>query len=81
MALKFIKLPSPFDGLDLFGDSKGNWSFVISEDKKHEPGVHRASVKPLGSQPFDNSRSDLGQFPTFSAAERACNDFYRKRNN
>lgn len=81
MPLQFTRRPSPFKGMDIFGAIKGNWTFVVSEDREHEPGVYWASVKPVGTIPFDNNRSDLGSFPSFSQAERACNDFYRKRNN
>lgn len=81
MALKFKRMRSIFKNMDMFGATKGNWTFVISEDREHEAGIHRASVKPLGAIPFDKARSDLGIFSTFSAAEKACNDFYRKRNN
>lgn len=81
MALKFERMPTVFKNMDMFGAKKGGWTFVISEDREHEAGVHRASVKPLDAIPFDGNRSDLGVFSTFSAAERACNDFYRKRNN
>lgn len=81
MALKFYRMPAPFKGMEIFGATKGGWTFIISEDKEHEAGVIRASVKPLGATPFDGKRGDLGEFNAFSTAERACNDFYSNRNN
>ncbi len=81
MSLKFRRMPSPFVRMDTFGAKKGDWTFIITEDREHEAGVYRASVKPLESIPFDDKRSDLGSFSTLSNAERACNDFYRHRNN
>lgn len=81
MSLKFKRILSLFENMDTFGAVKGGWTFIITEDREHEAGVLRASVKPIGAVPFDEQRSDLGVFSSFKAAEIACNAFYRKRNN
>ena len=80
MALKFQEIPRIFKDMPLWGCAKGDFTFVISKPTD-ESDIYLATVKRLGAVPFDNTREDLGQFPTFTEAECACNNFYRKRNN
>lgn len=76
--MNFQRLPSPVNNLDVWGTSKGAFTFVISIDNEHVDEGYRASVKKHGARPFDNTRIDIGdRHQSFLAAENACKAWYK----
>jgi hypothetical protein len=77
--MKFKRLPSIFQGQEIWGCVRGSFTFIITKDR----GKFSASTKVYGSSAFDGSRHDLGGFGahnSFEEAANACKSFYRNRN-
>ncbi len=76
--MKWIRLRSPYEDMELCGSIKGDYQFIISE----ENGEFRASwknnkfdLKPFGKQPANYIG---GVFNSFEAAEEACEATYKQ---
>jgi hypothetical protein len=77
MNLQFEVLPRVFAEQALWGASQGPFSFVIS--KEHDEDFFIASAKHAGMRPFQGQRWDLGMFPSFKKAKKACDRWYKLR--
>ncbi len=76
--MKFVRIPSMFLDMPLFGAQKGKFTFVISQDA---PEAFSASVKHRGAKAFDGTLGTLGyrSFKTFDEAKTACEKFLNDR--
>lgn len=79
--LTFEVQPRVFPDTPMWGASQGPFTFIISRESEAEPGKgnYVASVKEVGLRPFEGERVDLGWFPNFSKAKKACERFYKMK--
>lgn len=72
--MTFEPIPGIMAGMDVWGATRDNYSFIVSID--HACGGEvRASVKVTSTIPFDNTRLDLGIFNTIDEAMTACREW------
>lgn len=72
--MTFEPMPNVVPGLDVWGATRDNYTFMVSIDHNEGDEV-RASVKVLGTTPFDNTRLDLGVFESIDKAITACREW------
>lgn len=76
--MNFVRIPSPFLDMPLFGAQEGQFTFIISQD---DNDAFSASVKHRGAKAFDGTLGELGyrSFKTFDEAKAACEKFINDR--
>jgi hypothetical protein len=72
--LHFNEIPTPVPGMTMYAAARGNFTYMISVDHQCADEV-RASIKVIGSTPFDGTRHDLGVFASVRDAMRACDEW------
>ena len=80
--MKWSPLPSEYPEMRVWGSHRGEFSYVISLDRKPDLGEYTdryaVSAAPLGKMPWVPGRIDLGVYDTFVQAEQACMRHSRK---
>jgi hypothetical protein len=76
MALQFSRIPNPIEDLKIWSANWPGFSFVISHESLHGPGLHGRPGYVASWRPMDQNRSAVrvtgSPFKTFAEAEEAC---------
>jgi hypothetical protein len=65
------------EGQAMWGAFQGPFTFIII--KEYNDDFYAASAKHAGSLPFQGQRWDMGMFPSFKKAKKACDRWYKLR--
>jgi hypothetical protein len=78
MALKFSRVISPIEDMEIWSATSNGFSFVISYESRTGPGFHGNTGFVASWRSFSPRSGAIrvggSPFKTFSEAEKACND-------
>jgi hypothetical protein len=81
MTLRFHRIDSPVDELEIWSGGGHGFSFVICKEDRHGPGLHGQPGFVASWRPIDLNRPAIrvggSPFKTFAEAEKACEDMLK----